>query len=109
MVRSFHINICAYLHHSEGLNGRLPNQDLMNSFERIAGYAGVPVVLYDHAEPQETPHAQGWVQSLISLIPNSVQEALELKTLASQARNVARHIGYQARGRPSGVHGLFHQ
>ncbi|TEB26622.1 Gaa1-domain-containing protein [Coprinellus micaceus] len=35
----------------EGLNGRLPNQDLINSFERISRFTGgVPVVLYDHAK-----------------------------------------------------------
>ncbi|KAF8969844.1 Gaa1-like protein [Flammula alnicola] len=90
----------------EGLNGRLPNQDLINSVDRIARYyAHVPVVLYDHLDPREEPSvnkAPSWIAEAIYNVP-------DIKSYIYQARNVIRHLGYQANGRGSGVHGLFHQ
>ncbi|KAF8077824.1 Gaa1-like protein [Lyophyllum atratum] len=83
----------------EGINGRLPNQDLLNSFQRIArsgDVGGVPVVIYDHLDIRDQPEAS----SLPALIPSFLRK---------ERRNVIRHFGYQARGRPSGVHGLYHQ
>jgi glycosylphosphatidylinositol transamidase len=93
----------------EGNNGRLPNQDLLNSFHRISLYTGgVPVVLYDHLDPRE--HSNRWeLSSLINWIPKAIQDQVQIQGYAYQAKNVLRHLGYQARGRPSGVHGLFHQ
>ncbi|EDR14899.1 uncharacterized protein LACBIDRAFT_306134 [Laccaria bicolor S238N-H82] len=90
----------------EGINGRLPNQDLLNSFERISRYTGgVPVTVYDHLHPQEdTINKQGktW-------IPSMIRNHQGVISYAYHARNVVRHLKYQARGRASGVHGLFHQ
>ncbi len=92
------------LRHAEALNGRLPNQDLINSLERIARYtAGVPVTLYDHLEPGEEPSvslAPDW-------LPRIVYDFPEVKTYLYQAKNVIRHVRYQYNGRGSGVHGLF--
>ncbi|KAJ3775407.1 Gaa1-domain-containing protein [Lentinula raphanica] len=82
----------------EGLNGRLPNQDLLNSFQYISRRTGVPVVLYDHKDEPDL----GW-------LPESIRNHRELKTYAAHARNLWRHVQYQASGRGSGVHGLFHQ
>ncbi|KIK57676.1 hypothetical protein GYMLUDRAFT_203231 [Collybiopsis luxurians FD-317 M1] len=83
----------------EGRNGRLPNQDLLNSFQHIARRTGVPVVLYDHKnDPEYLRH-----------LPQSIRNHREIQTYAAQARNLWRHIGYQASGYGSGVHGLFHQ
>ncbi|KAJ3510285.1 hypothetical protein NLJ89_g4766 [Agrocybe chaxingu] len=90
----------------EGLNGRLPNQDLINSFERIARYtAGVSVTVYDHLDPRAEPSADKapW------FLPQSIYNILEVKGYLYQAKNIARHAKYQASGRGSGVHGLFHQ
>ncbi|CAK5265049.1 unnamed protein product [Mycena citricolor] len=83
----------------EGINGRLPNQDLLNSFQQIARWTGgVPVVVYDQVDtPVELP---GWV-------PQVIQG--ELGTYLQRAKTVGRHIVHQANGRGSGVHGLFHQ
>ncbi|KAF5389808.1 hypothetical protein D9757_003700 [Collybiopsis confluens] len=83
----------------EGPNGRLPNQDLLNSFQHIARRTGVPVVLYDHRDDLEYLH---W-------LPENIRNHREIRTYFTQARNLWRHIGYQASGRGSGVHGLFHQ
>ncbi|KJA27463.1 hypothetical protein HYPSUDRAFT_131080 [Hypholoma sublateritium FD-334 SS-4] len=84
----------------EGLNGRLPNQDLMNSFARVALYTvGIPVVLYDHVESNETP---SWLYNTLRKIPGFTSYLL-------QARNVARHLQYQVTGQGSGIHGIFHR
>ncbi|PPQ64654.1 hypothetical protein CVT26_002744 [Gymnopilus dilepis] len=90
----------------EGLNGRLPNQDLLNSVDRISRYTGgVPVVLYDHLDPREDPSVNqppSWLSAAIYDVP-------QVKSFLVQAKNIARHLRYQANGRGSGVHGLFHQ
>ena len=86
----------------EGLNGRLPNQDLFNSFERIARFTGgVSVTIYDHLDLREST----WGQSP----KKSIYDISEVRSYLYQAKNVARHLQYQATGRGSGVHGLFHQ
>ncbi|CAA7271557.1 unnamed protein product [Cyclocybe aegerita] len=90
----------------EGLNGRLPNQDLINSFERIARYtAGVSVTVYDHLDPRAEPSANKapW------FLPQFIYNIPEVKGYLYQANNIVRHAKYQASGRGSGVHGLFHQ
>lgn len=82
----------------EGVNGRLPNQDLINSFERISRFTGgVPVVLYDHVDFLP-----------IWWLPKFLERDTTVQTFAKRARNVIRHVAYQGPGRPSGIHGLFH-
>jgi glycosylphosphatidylinositol transamidase len=91
----------------EGLNGRLPNQDLMNSFDRIARYtAGVPVTLYEHLDPSEEEPA---VIKSPAWLPQYLYNISDIKSYLYQAKNVIRHMKYQSNGRGSGVHGLFHQ
>ncbi|KAI0807330.1 Gaa1-domain-containing protein [Fomes fomentarius] len=91
----------------EGLNGRLPNQDLLNSVSLIARHTGgVPVLVHDNKDPRD-------VSGEPSLVPSWVPDALksnhEVQEYTVRARNIARHMNYQARGVASGVHGLFHQ
>ncbi|KAJ7775068.1 Gaa1-like protein [Mycena metata] len=84
----------------EGINGRLPNQDLLNSFQQISKWTGgVSVLVYDHQDSSQT--------DIPSWIPSGFHEEIQAYTYRS--KNVVRHLGYQARGRGSGVHGLFHQ
>ncbi|KAJ7271988.1 Gaa1-domain-containing protein [Mycena haematopus] len=84
----------------EGINGRLPNQDLLNSFHYISKWTGgVPVLVYDHLD---APQSQ-----VPSWIPSGFHQ--EIREYSYRSKNVLRHIGYQAQGRGSGVHGLFHQ
>ncbi|KAK0210867.1 Gaa1-like protein [Desarmillaria ectypa] len=91
----------------EGLNGRLPNQDLLNSFKRISKYSGgVPVILYDYMDHQEFPDQY---DLLPSWIPASVRQHQGVKGYLYRFKNVLRHGRYQARGMGSGVHALFHQ
>ncbi|KAK7054720.1 Glycosyl phosphatidyl inositol protein transamidase complex subunit [Paramarasmius palmivorus] len=91
----------------EGLNGRLPNQDLLNSFQRIAAYrSGVPVILYDQIPPRDY---QDKKEIVPTWVPDFLRSNSEVQTYSYQARNVYRHVRYQASGRGSGVHGLFHQ
>ncbi|KAH7929712.1 Gaa1-domain-containing protein [Leucogyrophana mollusca] len=94
----------------EGLNGRLPNQDLMNAFRLISSYTGgVPVTVYDHFEPSEFPDKWDEMSMFPSWIPSSVRKNAGVQEYSYRTRNVARHIGYQARGKASGVHGLLHK
>ena len=94
----------------EGVNGRLPNQDLINSFNLISQYtAGVPVVMYDHREPNEFPGRQQTVEWIPSWVPRSFAEQQDVLEYTYRVRNILKHVGYQARGTASGVHGLLHQ
>lgn len=93
---------------SEGLNGRLPNQDLLNSFQKISVYTGgVPVTVYDHYERGEFPERD--LADIPSWVPSAAKNTEAVKEYAYRAKNVLRHVSYQARGRASGVHGLMHQ
>jgi len=92
----------------EGLNGRLPNQDLLNSFQRISRYTGgVPVVLYDHLDPRDYPGERS--KMIPSWVPSAARDQPDVQAYVYQGKNILRHVGYQSRGRASGVHGLLHQ
>lgn len=79
----------------------------MNSVSLISRYtAGVPVVVYDHVDPREDRNQPGL---LPSWLPKALTQNADLQEYAARARNVHRHMNYQARGAASGVHGLFHQ
>lgn len=83
----------------EGLNGRLPNQDLLNSFTMISEWGGVPVTLY--GTPSTTP--VGWLRWV------GLDGVEFVREYVRRGRNVLRHVGFQASGRASGAHGVFHQ
>ncbi|KAH9998091.1 Gaa1-like protein [Russula compacta] len=94
----------------EGLNGRLPNQDLINSFRTISQHTGgVPVLLYDHHEPSEFPGREGIRNFYPSWFPKWLWERGNILEYGYRAKNILRHFAYQARGKASGPHGLFHQ
>ncbi|CAE6490373.1 unnamed protein product [Rhizoctonia solani] len=100
----------------EGLNGRLPNQDLLNSVLNIARYSnGVSVLAYDTLDHLRTDHPYDfgpWMRRLWTYVPLSAQKMLNdpnLKLFENRADIVSRGIAWQASGRASGVHGLFHQ
>jgi len=94
----------------EGLNGRLPNQDLINSFRIVSEHTGrVPVLLYDHYEPSEFPGREGIRNFYPSWFPKSLWERGNVLEYGYRAKNILKHFAYQARGRASGTHGLFHQ
>ncbi|KAJ3490236.1 hypothetical protein NLI96_g1560 [Meripilus lineatus] len=92
----------------EGLNGRLPNQDLYNSFQVISRHTGgVPVILHDHIDPREFPARENtdlpqWARALF-------KDNEYMKEYAYRAKSILRTVGYQARGQTSGVHGLLHR
>ena len=95
---------------SEGLNGRLPNQDLVNSFQRIARYtAQVPVVLYDHIDPMDDPAVRQTLSNKLAWIHGGLGGNELVLGYAHAAQNIIRHVYYQARGQPSGTHGLFNR
>ncbi|OSD01536.1 Gaa1-domain-containing protein [Trametes coccinea BRFM310] len=91
----------------EGLNGRLPNQDLMNSVSLISRYTvHVPTLVYDHIDPRED---RSQPDLLPAWLPEPFKHNRDVQEYASRAKNIYRHMNYQARGAASGVHGLFHQ
>jgi glycosylphosphatidylinositol transamidase len=101
------LSACAQV---EGLNGRLPNQDLINSFRAISQHTGsVPVLLYDHHEPSEFPGREEIRNFYPSWLPNWFWERRSVLEYGYRAKNILRHFAYQARGKASGPHGLFHQ
>jgi Gaa1-like, GPI transamidase component len=87
----------------EGLNGRLPNQDLLNSVNVIAtNTGGTKVVLYDFLEEDIQSSLPEWMSGIIT-------SSRWARDYAVQARSIIKHMSYQALGRASGIHGLFHQ
>ncbi|TCD68916.1 Glycosyl phosphatidyl inositol protein transamidase complex subunit [Steccherinum ochraceum] len=94
----------------EGINGRLPNQDLHNSVQLISRHTGgVPVVLYDHLDPRDQPWREAELSIIPSWVPASLKKMSFVQEYAYRAKNLVRHVGYQARGKASGVHGLLHR
>ncbi|KAG8926231.1 Glycosyl phosphatidyl inositol protein transamidase complex subunit [Tulasnella sp. 417] len=91
----------------EGLNGRLPNQDLMNSVVRIAGTTGVPTILYDNIESSASYTVPNWLANLPLL--GKWTKHWMFKNYLFRASNVKRHVQYEGLNRGSGVHGLFHK
>ncbi|KAF5330472.1 hypothetical protein D9619_005915 [Psilocybe cf. subviscida] len=84
----------------EGLNGRLPNQDLLNTVNWVSRYtAGVPVILYDNIEPPSN-QAPSWLPGMLHAF---------VEGYIYRAKSILIHATNQANGRGSGVHGLFHQ
>lgn len=65
--------------------------------------------MYDHIDGRDYPGREEEMSLLPSWLPRFVPANDEMKEYAYRARNVLRHIGYQSRGRPSGVHGLMHK
>ena len=55
------------------------------------------MTIYDHFDLREQSHKK------------SIYNIPDVKSYLYQAKNVVRHLQYQATGRGSGVHGLFHQ
>ena len=74
----------------------------MNSLTIITRYAGnVPILLYDY-------NADELKMRISSALPEVLQIPKFVDYLL-RAAHVLRHVNFQARGHPSGVHGLFHQ
>ncbi|KAF8343901.1 GPI transamidase component Gaa1 [Cantharellus anzutake] len=89
----------------EGTNARLPNQDLLNSVGVISTYTGgSSVLIYDHEIPRTETLA-----GTISTFPGRTLQAVAAGSYFAIARTIIRHLSFSALGRPSGLHGLFHQ
>ena len=67
------------------------------------------MVLYDHVDPRENPQREAELSNIPLWVPESVRKLPFVKEYAYRAKNVLRHVGFQARGRASGVHGLLHR
>jgi GPI-anchor transamidase subunit GAA1 len=64
------------------------------------------VLLHDNYDPNDNnwrdPLATVWLPSVLGI-------SERVKDYIYRARNLFRHVSYQARGHPSGIHGLLHQ
>ena len=64
------------------------------------------MLLYDNYDPSD----DNWRDPLpISWLPSVLRDSERFKDYIYRARNLLRHVSYQARGHPSGIHGLLHQ
>jgi glycosylphosphatidylinositol transamidase len=82
---------------------------LINSLQVIASRTvGVPVIVYDHLDPREFPSRTD-LNIMPAWVPEMAHSNDAMKQYAYNAKNVLRHVGYEARGGGSGVHGLLHQ
>lgn len=85
----------------EGVNGRLPNQDVPNTIGHVAKWAGgVDVRLHDI--PSETPE---WVGEWMGWLPQGVRGGMGKYVMG--ARHLWGHAKYMALGRASGAHGVM--
>lgn len=83
----------------EGLNGRLPNQDVPNTIAHVGKWAG-GVEMRLHDVPEEAPE---WVRS----IPGREDVRGMVGRYVVGARHLWTHAGYMALGRASGAHGVM--
>ena len=72
----------------EGLNGQLPNLDLINLVNRLVGREGMGGMFHEREETRQPDSYKGYIKSL--------------KTLVAM-------MGTQASGVPTGNHGLYHR
>lgn len=64
------------------------------------------MLLYDNHDPNDG----NWRDPpLVSWLPSVLRNNKRVKDYVHRARNLLRHVSYQARGHPSGIHGLLHQ
>lgn len=64
------------------------------------------MLLHDNYGPDDND----WRDPLLILrLPSVLKNNERVKDYVYRARNLLRHVSYQARGHPSGIHGLLHQ
>jgi hypothetical protein len=94
----------------EGLQGQLPNMDVINTFTRIAQKTdGIPVTLAASSE-----HDATWGEEPLGSLGKLLERHLwkdgdGSKKYLSGLLNVAKQVGFLSSGQPSGIHGLFHR
>lgn len=94
---------------SEGNNGRLPNQDLLNTISDIAQYrVSLPVRLYQTPSELEPVTAAFLPASLAALVER-LGRLESVQRYWRAARGLAQHWSWAGLGRSSGVHGVFLQ
>ena len=73
----------------------------------IAQYTGgIPVILYDHLDVWRGDYQPpAWIPEFARRLINK----RPVKEYQRLGKNIWRHVKYQAQGKPSGTHGLFHK
>ncbi|KZT55125.1 Gaa1-domain-containing protein [Calocera cornea HHB12733] len=98
----------------EGLNGRLPNQDLLVCAQIIGRWTGgVPVILHNTVDElrQDLPIPQWvrWTAAVGDWVWKEIVNRRAVKEWEYRAQNMAEQAAWMASGRASGMHGVFHQ
>ncbi|KZO97693.1 Gaa1-domain-containing protein [Calocera viscosa TUFC12733] len=98
----------------EGLNGRLPNQDLLVCAQIIGRWTGgVPVILHNTVDELRQdlriPAWAQWTGAAGEWVWKEIVNRRALKEWEYRAQNMAEQAAWMATGRASGVHGVFHQ
>jgi len=88
----------------EGVNGVLPNQDLLNAVYNVGRYTGgVPVQLHSVSDNLDQIAVPSW-------IPSAFREWIKLSAVTKYYRgfrHLSKHFSYAALGTPAGAHGTF--
>lgn len=92
----------------EGLNGQLPNMDVISSLTHIVHRAGgMPVVLPASSEDAWPEYPLGRFGDLLE--KHAFRSGDGARKYLSGMWNAAFQMGLLSLGRPTGVHGLFHR
>lgn len=94
----FHLT---FLNDAEGVNGHLPNLDLVNSASKILHHTGIPPLLHTY-DPKSKVLA---IESLVAGLPESARK--EVETYWHSAANLFRQVALGADGRVLGPEGSF--
>jgi glycosylphosphatidylinositol transamidase len=88
----------------EGVNGVLPNQDLLNAIYNIARYtAGVPVQYHSISDNLASPALPTWTPSPL----RKFAESPAFTKYYRGVRHLRKHFSHAAIGKPAGAHGTF--
>ena len=88
----------------EGVNGVLPNQDLLNAICNIARWTGgVPVQYHSVSDELNAPALPRW-------LPSTLRDFATMPAITKYFRSwrhLKQHFAYAAVGKPAGSHGTF--
>lgn len=98
---------------TEGINGVLPNQDLLNAVLNIARWTGgIPVQYHSETDLLYSPTLPDWLVARLpdALLLHYVQPLLDHPRVQRYTRgfhHLRRHFGFAVTGSPAGGHGTF--
>lgn len=96
--------------YAEGTNGRLPNQDVLNTVSQIARHNPyIPVRLYQQSSDLLELESPSFGVPALEAVLNSIGSLNNVRKYVRAARGLGEHWKWAGLGRSSGVHGVFLQ